>query len=280
MKHIERLFADGHPVPGLKSTGRFAAPQTVYSDGDVEVLEDTPLHRLDRNDSESAGHEGRKDYPVALLKPFRASFPLVGAVAPGNSYSDRIRLLRTELLLRHPGGQSDTVAVAVIGAEAGEGRSVLAAELALSFAQLGRSTLLVDADLRNPRQHVLFGAAPGDGLVQAITRSDITSYYGVEDFPTLSVMTAGTATDANPSELLSDGRFDRLVGELARRFDFIVFDTPRFADYPDAQVIATVVGHVLTVHRAGHSSYRATRKMLRQLGPSQALLLGAVVNHF
>jgi receptor protein-tyrosine kinase len=203
---------------------------------------------------------------------------LSSAHDPGSAHSERIRLLRTEILLRH-GAQHGAVALAVVGASAREGRSQLTAELALSFAQLGRSTLLIDADMRHPRQHYLFGTELREGLAQAIARGHATSLFSVAGYPALSLMTAGICA-ANPIELLSDGRFESLLLALRNSYDFIVVDTPRCGDYADGLVIATVLGHVLTVHRAKTTSYKAARAMMRQLVSARADIVGGVLNHF
>jgi receptor protein-tyrosine kinase len=222
--------------------------------------------------------EAPAQYQLALVEPLRPGPELFSAQDPGHPHGERMRLLRTELLLRHR-VQHGAVAIAVAGAGAGEGRSQVAAELALAFAQLNRSTLLLDADMRHPRQHVLFGAELGDGLAQAIVRGEAPTFYGIQGYPTLSLMTAGVCHE-NPIELLSDGRFESLMDELRNVFEFIIVDTPRCADYADGLVIATIVGHVLTVHRARQTPYKAARAMLRQLASARADVLGGVLNQF
>ncbi len=88
---------------------------------------------------------------------------LILAHDPDNPRSEKIRALRTELLLLSE-ASSHANTIALLSASAGEGRSQLAAELAISFSQLGRRTLLVDADLRQPKQHILFGSSNDNGL--------------------------------------------------------------------------------------------------------------------
>ncbi len=208
----------------------------------------------------------------------RPGFELVAANLPTHPHAERIRHVRTEVMLRHPAGRTECLAFAVISPAHGEGRSVLAAELAVSFARLGRSTLLVDADLRRPRQHALFQSDVDNGLRQAITQFDTNQVRGVYGYPSLSLMTAGHPTEENPSELLSDGRFDELMSRLRETFDYIVVDTPPFLEYTDGQVIATVVGHVLVVETAGESRMKQAKAMLNHLAPVGAQVLGAILN--
>jgi receptor protein-tyrosine kinase len=285
MNNIERLFGGDKAVPGMRSSARLEPKYPIDDEpeeadtfdghaADEASQHEIPQHEVPEGDD---GAEAPR-FPLAVLEPLRPGRQLLSAYEPGHPHSERMRQLRTELLLRH-NAQSGSMALAVVGAGAGVGRSLLAAELAIVFAQLGRSTLLLDADMRNPSQHTLFNGELRDGLAQAILRGESPTLYGVEGLPTLAVMMAGVCP-ANPIELLSDGRFESLMDELRNRFDFIIVDTPRFADYADGQVVATIVGHVLTVHRARHTLYKEGRAMMRQLVSTRADILGGVLNQF
>ena len=203
---------------------------------------------------------------------------LVPAHQPYHQRSEQIRLLRTELLLRHdaPDGAN---ALAVVSAHAHEGRSQLAAELAISFAQLGQPTLLVDADLRTPSQHMLFAADNHEGLACALAREGRPALQPVAGLPALSLLTAGPLPP-NPLELLSDRCFEDLVSGWRAQFQFVVLDTPPIGRYADALAVATVTGRVLTVCRATRTAFRDTRDMTRRLAATRARALGAVINHF
>ncbi|HUN93364.1 MAG TPA: CpsD/CapB family tyrosine-protein kinase [Burkholderiaceae bacterium] len=195
-----------------------------------------------------------------------------------NAHAENMRLLRTELLLRHS-NQSEANAIAVLGACVGEGRSQLACELALSFAQFGRPTLLVDADFRHPRVHTLFGADLQQGLAQSIASGTAPQVRAVEGFPSLSIVMAGTCPP-NPLELLTDGRFEHMVAGWRRKYEFVIVDTPPIADYADGLAIATAVGRVLVVTRAKHTTYGKAREMLSRLAATEAAIVGSVLNHF
>lgn len=203
---------------------------------------------------------------------------LVLAHWPYHPRSEQIRMLRTELLLRHESNDSANV-VAVVSPCAAEGRSQLAAELAIAFAQLGRPTLLVDADLRHPQQHVLFNADNSLGLSEAIARQMAPRFQAVRGLPALFLLTAG-APPPNPLELLSDRAFEVMAGEWQQHFQFVVLDTPPVSRYADGLAVATIVGRVLSLSRARHTPYRETRDMMRRLGATQSRILGAVINHF
>lgn len=195
-----------------------------------------------------------------------------------NPRSEKIRALRTELLLLSEASNHANT-IALLSASAGEGRSQLAAELAISFSQLGRRTLLVDADLRQPKQHLLFGSTNENGLGEAISRNQKAWFHPVNGLPQLSLLTAG-ASPPNPLELLSDGRFSRILQDWRKAFEFVILDTPPIKDYADGLAIATLAGKVIVLSRAQHTSYNETRELLRRLGSTQSQILGAVINHF
>ncbi len=220
---------------------------------------------------------GRK---IALMEKRRVkpSDQLLLAHDPYDPHCEKVRALRTELLLRHDAvGRANIVTL--LSSSAGEGCSQLCAELAIAFAQLGQPTLLVDADLRHPRQHVLFNADNQQGLSQAIARGDTPYLHPVDGLQHLSLLSAGPSPH-NPLELLSDSRFERLIDDWRRNFEFVVIDTAPVNQYADGLAVATLVGRVLLVSRAEHTPYKDTREMLRRLAATQAQILGAVINHF
>ena len=203
---------------------------------------------------------------------------LVLAHDPDNPRSERLRALRTELLLLHETGRGANV-LAVVSPGSGEGRSQLCAELAISFAQLGRRTLLVDADMRKPQQHVLFGSSNQHGLSQSIAHNEKPYYHPVTGLPFMHLLTAGPIPP-NPLELLSDGRFSNLLNDWRNAYEFIVLDTPPVEECADGLAVATIAARALVLSRAQHTSFNSTRALLRRLASTQSKLLGAVINHF
>jgi protein-tyrosine kinase len=195
-----------------------------------------------------------------------------------NARNEKMRALRTELLLMSNASSGANV-FTVLSAEGGEGRSQLCAELAISFSQLGRRTLLVDADMRNPRQHELFGSNNEFGLSQAISQNTRPYLHPVKGLVSMFLLTAGMIP-ANPLELLSDGRFDKLLNDWRREYEFILIDTPPVTRFADAVAIATMVGRAIIVSRAKVTSYKSTRDMMRRLETTRAQVLGGVINHF
>jgi protein-tyrosine kinase len=195
-----------------------------------------------------------------------------------NPRSEKIRALRTELLLLNE-GRLGANTVPVLSPGGLEGRSQIAAELAISFAQLGRRTLLVDADMRKPRQHVLFDSTNDSGLSRAISVGEKSHFHPVMGLPLMHLLKAGPIPP-NPLELLSDGRFEKLLSEWRNSYEFIVIDTPPVSQYADGLAVATLAARVLLVSRAQHTSFKSTRDMLRRLESTQSNILGSVLNHF
>ena len=203
---------------------------------------------------------------------------LILAHDPYCERSEAIRSLRTELLMR-TNGRRGAAMFALLSPTSGEGRSQLSAELAIAFAQLGSRTLLVDADMRHPRQHVLFGADNSVGLAQALVDIKQNRLYGINGVQHMSLLTSGTLPP-NPLELLSGNRFDRLVAEWRRSYEFVVIDTPPAARFSDGFAIATVAGNVVVLGRTNSTSYSAMTELRRKLDTTNAFVVGAVMSSF
>jgi protein-tyrosine kinase len=203
---------------------------------------------------------------------------LAGVYDASDPRCEKIRALRTELLLRREPGDGAEV-IALLSPGTGDGRSQLAAELAIAFAQLDRPTLLVDADLRHPSQHLLFAADNKSGLSQAIAHGTTPCFQPVDGLRHLSLLTAGPTPD-NAPELLLNKRFAALVEEWRESFDFVVLDTAPVTEYSDGLAVASAIRRVLVVSRARHTPYKESREMLRRLAAIRSQVVGAVINHF
>jgi len=208
-----------------------------------------------------------------------ASAEVLMAHDPRSTRAETVRALRTELLLRRDSPRERSDAIALLSPSAGEGRSLLAADLAVAYAQTGQPTLLVDADMRRPRQHVLFPIQNRKGLSQAIEFGMAPHLYGVRNVPRLSVLTAG-AVQRNPLELLSSQRFAAMVEDWRGTYAHVVIDTAPVGEFSDGLAVASVVGRVLTLSRAQRTPFRDMQEMLRRLAATRAQILGAVINHF
>jgi receptor protein-tyrosine kinase len=214
-------------------------------------------------------HEGPAARPCAQLIYARDSDAERG---------EKIRALRTDLMLLSESNSRGNV-FALLSPGRGEGRSQVCAELAMAFAQLGRRTLLIDADLRHPRQHVLFDVENQWGLAQTLAGTEQPYLYRVEGLPEMALLPSGMIPP-NPLELVAHDRFERFVTALRRKYDFVVIDTPPVSQYADALQIAAVAQRVVAVGRTECSSLAGMKDMLRRLAVTNAKILGAVINKF
>src|SRR5258708_2039881 len=214
--------------------------------------------------------------PSIYVKP---SKHLLLAYNPDHPHCERLRALRTELLMVLGTKSRLADVVALLSPSQGEGRSQLAAELAIAFAQLGRRTLLVEADMRRPRQHLNFGAGNIAGLSQCLMLGIPPQLLKVEGLPELSLLTSGPVPP-NPLELLSNVRFDRLLSDWRRAFDILVIDTPAVTDFADGLAIASFAKQVLLLSRTNTTGHKEMKDTLRRLATTNARILGAVINKF
>jgi protein-tyrosine kinase len=203
---------------------------------------------------------------------------LILAHDPDNARSEAIRSLRTELLMRTSSRRGAGI-FALLSPNAAEGRSQLCAELAIAFAQLGSRTLLVDADMRRPRQHTLFGGDNQIGLAQALVDAKTLRLHGIEGVPQMELLTSGSPPP-NPLELLSGNRFERLMGDWRRGYEFVLIDTPPTSQFSDALPIATAAGNVVVIGRTSATSFTALTELRRRLDTTHARIIGAILNSF
>jgi len=204
------------------------------------------------------------------------STELILAHQPDHPYSEAVRSLRTELLLRCKGTPG---IIALLSPSEGDGRSKLAAELAISFAQLERRTLLVDADLRKPSQHRLFATENDIGLAQALSRGGPHHFHGIKGLQEMALITSGEVPQ-NPLELLSGRGFERAIREWRRNFEFLILDTPPMTRYSDALAVAAITGNVLVIGRAEATKFKELNELFRSLSAAHSRILGAVLNRF
>jgi chain length determinant protein tyrosine kinase EpsG len=189
---------------------------------------------------------------------------------------EALRRLRSELKLRC--FQAEPRPLAVLAPRAGPDTSAMAGNLALSFAQIGERTLLVDANLRDPRQHQLFGLPPREGLSNLLVgRLPLAEApLPVAGFPNLSVLCAG-APVPNPHELLSRDSLASLMEAVAVNFDIVIVDCPPALEFADAQRIAACCGSCLLVARRDDTRIGDIEAVKAQLAPTGTPLVGAVM---
>lgn len=220
------------------------------------------------------------DYPYLQKGEGELSEELVAAYAPFSPEVESLRALRGQLMLRWLDKETASNALAIVSAGRGEGRSRLAANLAIVFSQLGEHTLLVDADLRNPRQHTLFGLDNHEGLSQLLAERAVESSLSkVPKFRDLTVLTAGPMPP-NPQELICCSTFQSLMQQWTQQYDAVLIDTPAMAETVDAQSVAGRAQGALLVTRKDHTRLEDLAALQEMLTAADAKLVGAVVSQF
>jgi chain length determinant protein tyrosine kinase EpsG len=174
--------------------------------------------------------------------------------------------------------ESPLKSLAVISSGSGDGKSFLAANLAVTFSQMGQRTLLIDADLRRGRLHRMFGLANGTGLSSMLNHSIVPgSLQRIPGLRNLTVLTRGPDAP-NPSELLSRDVFEHLLEAFARSFDIVILDTPGVAEEPDATLVAQRAGAALVMARKDVSAFEAVVELVESGGTQRVAVLGSVLN--
>ncbi len=171
-------------------------------------------------------------------------------------------------------------ALAIISPDSGDGKTYCAANLAVTLAQLGGRTLLVDADMRGPRVHEVFRVSNRAGLSGILSgRADKGVIQQVPGVASLFILPVGI-TPPNPLELVERPAFGLLMRELASKFDYVVVDTPAAVYGADAAVIAARCGTALVIARKDASRVGMLQELVGSFSGSPAKLAGVVMNEF
>jgi receptor protein-tyrosine kinase len=205
---------------------------------------------------------------------------VIAAYDPFSAEVEALRALRTQLLLRLAHEERRRSRIAIISPQSGDGRSYLAANLAVVFSQLGERTLLVDADLRRPNQHLLFGLENRMGLSAMLSgRCGYEAIQRVPALANLSLLTSGSIPP-NPQELLGRSIFAQLLDRMSSEFSVVIIDTPPGNSHAESLTIAGRAGSAVVVARRNVSRLNGVRDMAQSLSHAHVALVGAVLNEF
>lgn len=218
------------------------------------------------------------DYPYLRTEESGIGRELSAAYRPFTRQVEQFRALRSHLMLRW--FNSEHKALAVVSPARGDGRSFLAANLAVVCSQLGQKTLLLDADMRHARQHSYFGLDNRSGLSTVLSgRAAEEPIKRVPVFMDLSILPSGP-TPPNPQELLTRPQFTRLLHDLGQRYDVVLIDTPSSDASADAQAVAVRAGAALVVARRNRSRVKALQALCSMVVDSGGRVVGTVLNNF
>ena len=203
------------------------------------------------------------------------SIELLPHYNPRMGVCESYRSLRTALMLS---SADELKVVAVTSAEPGEGKTVTTSNLAVVIAQLDRRVLVIDADLRRPRMHQIFGVSNRRGLVSYLTGGTEFDDLVIDTMvPNLSVCPSGPIPP-NPSELLASERMRQFLEEARKRFDLILLDTPPALPVADAIMLGHATDGLIVCARAGMLQRSTARLCAERLWQGQVKLLGSVLN--
>lgn len=220
------------------------------------------------------------NYPLGNAETRVASPELVALSQPFSVQAEAIRAIRSQVTMRFNRPNAERRALAVISPGTGDGKTYFASNLAVSLAQLGGRTLIVDADLRSPRLHEVFKVGNGAGLSSLLSgRSETQVIQHVESVAGLFVLPAGPIPP-NPLELVERPAFGLLVRELVSKFDHVVIDTAAASHGADACVVAAKCGAALVLTRKNQNKVAALQDLVASLTGSSVEMLGAIVNEF
>lgn len=165
---------------------------------------------------------------------------------------------------------------AVTSAKPSEGKSLTAANIAISYAMLGKKVLLIDADMRKPTQRRLWKVDVSTGLCDFLAKIWKLEVVKVKELP-LWIVCTGTIPP-NPSELLASDRMKRFVEECAKRYDYVIIDTPPINTVADAQIISTFVDGVVLVAKSGNTTSDELNAAIEAVSRAGGNLCGVVLN--
>ncbi len=242
--------------------------QTIKTASDVERALKIPVLGLIPIDPRGARHvHPGRHHGIALIT----------SAAPDDPTSEAYRVLRTNVTFVSA-EQRALQLICVTSPGPGEGKSTTAANLAITLAQQGSHTLLVDADLRRPLVHRAFNLVQEPGLTDIlIGTSAAREAIRPNVIKGLDVLPGG-ALPPNPSELLGSEAMHRLLGELRSQYDTIIFDTPPVLAVTDATVLGTSADAVILVLRVGETEETAAQRAVESFRRVQTRVAGAVLN--
>ena len=197
---------------------------------------------------------------------------------PKSNISEDIRTIRTNL--QFTASNDSCNSILVTSSNPGEGKSFISSNLAVTFAQSGKRTLLVDCDMRLGRVHKIFDISNEEGLSNLLIDTDPTNwkkYIEKTQIPNLYVITRGVVPP-NPSELLTSPNTSKVISSLEEKFDYIIFDGVPVNGLPDSLVMAKLVDRVVLVTSCGHTSIDDLSEAKKALEKIDAKIAGVVVN--
>jgi polysaccharide biosynthesis transport protein len=228
------------------------------------------------------------DFPLIVGGPLLATVRAIDRIKPGRSQlfmlddpkgvpAESIRLLRANI--EFASATRELVTISLTSPNPGEGKSTISANLAVALAQAGFVTMLIDADLRRPTQHRIFGVANDRGLSSLLAHPDRKWEWAAREsmVPNLSVIPAGPLPP-NPADLLSLDRLRQILQELRDTVDVVIIDSPPVLAVSDPLIIAAHVDGTALVSLGSKTRLDALKRAAQILHRGAPRIIGVVLN--
>ncbi len=202
--------------------------------------------------------------------------PLIVKGKPKSVISEKFRGIRTNILFST--ADNDVQTIVFTSERPGAGKSTISANVAITYAQAGYKTLLIDGDMRKPSQHYLFNTDNMDGLSNLIiNKTNYNKAIHKTDIVNLDLLTSGPIPP-NPSELIGSEKSLEVFEYLRSEYDFIIIDTPPVNTVTDAQLFSEIAKYVVYVVDVQKNDRNAIKKGKDLIEKAGAKILGIVLN--
>ena len=207
------------------------------------------------------------------------------ATTDGSIHAESFRLTLTSILLMSHAGQQPKVIV-VTSPGPGEGKTTVVSNMAIAVAESGRKVLVIDADLRRPRMHTIFGIEKNEGFGELMTYARTNGKGLAQRVPTVCqtqidgvfVLPAGTTGDVNLGQVFHSPAIPALLAKLTKEFDLILIDTPPMIQFSDARLMARFSDGLILVVRSGVTARDSAVAAREQLAQDNINVLGTILN--
>lgn len=215
---------------------------------------------------------------MARKKNNKPERELVAITTPQSLVSEQFKRLRANLNFMLP--KENLRSLIVTSANAGDGKSMVAANLAVVFAQEGKKVLLVDGDMRNPTTHKTFRLKNDIGMSNLLAE-EIVAEAAIRKtaIDNLDLLCCGPVPP-NPSELLGSKAMERLMEKLEKAYDFVIYDSPSLLSVVDGQIMASKCDGSIFVINSGKTDKGQAIKAKEALTLSGSRVLGVILNNF
>ena len=284
LEGANKAYSYGRRLKGRKEPKQLeaGAGETVEADTGTTATAPVGVSSADTAPLSAAGAPpgagGASPFVAEVEKAERpGSIELIPHYFPNSRLAESYRSIRTALLLSSADKPVKTIAVT--SPLPGEGKTVSAANLAVTLAQSGKTVVVVDSDLRRPRQHRLFKVKNTFGLTTYLTDSvPIKDVVKSTDIPNLFLINSGPIPP-NPAELLGSDKMTRFIKMMSDECDFMIFDLPPMLEISDALVLGAKVDGMVLVVWGDKTSREALKKTREKLDMLKLRTLGVIINN-